>query len=257
MMQQWQDKWQSYSEQYLKITPREQYLIILSGLVAVIFIVFYGFIDSKLIDTQRMTKQVAQLSTSNKSLKSSAQAYQVALAKDHNKVTRDNIAQLEKKLASIDGKLLTLTSELITPVQMRQALLGLLKLEKGVSLLSFELLGAQPLLSKAELSESDDTELNKSKSSNTKSNKASFGKNELTTSQANNEQGLGLNLYRHGIKITLSGNYFELRNYLQQLEKLSWKFFWQEFDLEVKEYPMNELSIEIYSLGSKEAFVGV
>jgi len=68
---------------------------------------------------------------------------------------------------------------------------------------------------------------------------------------------LGLNLYRHGIKIKLSGKYFQLRNYLLQLEQLTWKFFWQGFQFEVKEYPQSEVEITIYSLGLNKEFIGV
>jgi len=238
MMQEWRLQWQNSSEKYLLLSPREQYLIVLTGLVAIIFITFHLFIDSKLIENQRLTKQVFTLENQNKTLKISANEYQVALKKDPNKAINEKINQFEQKLAKVDDKLLTLTSELISPTQMRQALLTLLKLEKGVSLLSFELLGAEPLLEIDNTDNSVDSDVEQ-------------------TARAEKNSNSGMNLYRHGIKITLSGRYFELRDYLQQLEQLSWKFFWQEFDLKVTEYPMNELSIEIYSLGTKEAFVGV
>jgi len=48
-----------------------------------------------------------------------------------------------------------------------------------------------------------------------------------------------------------------LQNYLSQLEKLSWKFFWQDFNFKLTEYPKSELEIEMYSLGTKKEFVGV
>jgi MSHA biogenesis protein MshJ len=239
-MNQWQLKWKETCEKYLQLTPREQYLVLLTGLVAIIFIIFYIFIDNQLINKDRLTQQITQFERNNETLKKSANEYQAALKTDPNIATNEKIAQCEKKLAAVDTKLLTLTSELISPTQMRQALLSLLKLEKGVTLLSFELIGAEPLLSKAELEPSS------------KNDEDSHDK-----LIADDESMAGINLYRHGIKITLSGSYFELRDYLLQLEQLSWKFFWQEFDLSVKDYPMNELSIEIYSLGSKEAFVGV
>ncbi len=59
------------------------------------------------------------------------------------------------------------------------------------------------------------------------------------------------------MKIKLTGKYFQLRNYLQQLEQLSWKFFWQDFQFEVKEYPRSEVEITIYSLGLRRECIGV
>jgi len=228
-------QWQEYSDNYLKLTIREQYLIFLTGLVAIFFITFYLFIDAKIIKNKKSTQQIVRLQSSNQSLKVSTLEMQSALQRDPNEDTRNKIAQYEAKLAKVDEKLLTLTSDLISPVQMRYALLDLLKLEKGVSLLSFELLGAQPLLSN-------------------EPSKDSSGKDLANESV---EPPAGLNLYRHGIKIKLSGSYFDLQNYLSQLEKLSWKFFWQDFNFKLTEYPKSELEIEMYSLGTKKEFIGV
>jgi MSHA biogenesis protein MshJ len=233
-------QWQEYSEKYLLLTIREQYLILLTGLVIVFFIPFYTFIDAKIIENRRSSQEIMRLQSSNQSLKISTLEMQAALKRDPNLDTRNKIAQYEAKLAKVDEKLLALTSELISPVQMRYALLDLLKLEKGVSLLSFELLGAQPLIS-----------------NQTPSDKMSDTAKEQKAAIENIESPVGLNLYRHGIKIKLSGSYFELQNYLLQLENLSWKFFWQDFNYELKKYPKSELEIEMYSLGTKKEFVGV
>jgi len=237
-------QWQEYSDNYLKLTIREQYLIFLTGLVALFFIIFYLFIDTKMIENKKSSQQIVRLQSSTQSLKISTIEMQAALQRDPNEDTRNKIAQYEAKLAKVDEKLLTLTSDLISPVQMRYALLDLLKLEKGVSLLSFELLGAQPLLSGESTTE---------QSSELSSKKAS----EKKATSENVEPPVGLNLYRHGIKIKLSGSYFDLQNYLSQLEKLSWKFFWQDFNFKLTEYPKSELEIEMYSLGTKKEFVGV
>ncbi|MBL4940388.1 MAG: hypothetical protein JKY81_01845 [Colwellia sp.] len=228
------NKWQEHCDNFLKLTIREQYLIFLTGLVIAFFIIFYLFVDAQIIENRNTAQQIKRLQSSNQSLKISTVEMQAALQRDPNEDTRKKIAQYEAKLTKVDDKLLTLTSHLISPVQMRYALLDLLKLEKGVSLLSFELLGAQPLLEKPENSTAD-------------------GK----ISSALETNNSPLNLYRHGIKIKLSGSYFALRDYLSQLEKLSWKFFWQDFNFQLTEYPQNELEIEMYSLGTKKEFVGV
>lgn len=234
-------QWQEGSVNFLKLTSREQYLILITGLVAVCFIIFYLFIDNKMASNINANKKIAQLSSNNQSLKISVLEVQAALKGDPNEETRNQIAQYQDKLAKVDNRLLALTSDLMSPTQMRYALLDLLKLEKGVSLLSFELLGAQPLLS-----ETTASPLTDDLSSNTTSNATQF-KNDTS----------GINLYRHGIKIKLSGRYFELRDYLTQLEKLQWKFFWQDFNFTLTEYPNSELEIEMYSLGTKKEFIGV
>jgi len=239
-------QWQDYSDKYVMLSIREQYLILLTGLVAVVFITFYLFIGTQITQNKQASQAIMRLQLSNQSLQASVMEMQTALQQDPNEETRNKIAQYEAKLARIDENLLTLTSELISPVQMRYALLDLLKLEKGVTLLSFELRGAEPLLTN-DLTKSDIA----------KNNTSADTKLKQSEPNLNSKADVGVNLYRHGIKIKLSGSYFDLRDYLSRLEKLSWKFFWQDFNFKLTEYPKSELEIQMYSLGTKKEFVGV
>jgi MSHA biogenesis protein MshJ len=223
---------QKYSEKYLQLSIREQYLILLTGLVVLFFSIFHLFVDPSLITNKQVSSKIERLTKSNQSLKISMAELEAALQEDPNEAIRKKIAQFEAKLAKVNANLLTLTSDLINPVQMRHALFDLLKLEKGVSLLSFELLGAQPLLALQSPNEGEKVSLNQ-------------------------QSKVGQNLYQHGIKIKLSGGYFELQNYLAQLEQLPWTFFWQEFDFKLSQYPKSELEIIIYSLSTHKEFVGV
>lgn len=230
-------KWNEYSEKFLLITPREQYLIILTGLIAIVFSLYSFAIDPNLIEASNSEKQVKKLTANNAAMKISIDTYEYALQQDPSVKVKKEVAQYEKKLLKINGKLLSLTSGLIDPIQMRHALLELLKVQKGVSLLSFQLVGAQNMV----LSTADQ---------NVESNEANKDKNLPESEQP-------LQLYRHGIKLKLKGSYFQLRDYLSQLESLSWKFFWQEFNYNLQEFPNSELEIEMYSLSTKQEFVGV
>jgi hypothetical protein len=227
-------KWQNTSDKFFQLTSREQFLLLLTGVVAIFFIISYFFIDDKSAKIITFDKQNREMTLGNQTLNFLISEYQTALQQDPNVETVNQIAQLETKLAKIDHQLVLLTTELISPSEMREALFKLLKLEPGVSLLSFELIGAKPLLNLNEGQLIADAE-----------------KHSPTAEQA------GLNLYKHGIKIKLSGKYFQLRNYLQQLEQLTWKFFWQDFKFDVKEYPRSEVDITIYSLGLNKEFIGV
>jgi len=227
-------QWKSYSDKFLQLTSREQFLLLLTGVVAIFFIISSLFIDDKSAEIITFDKQSRTITSANQTLNFSIKEYQTALQQDPNVNTVKQIAQLETKLANIDKQLVLLTTDLISPSQMREALLKLLELEPGVSLLSFELIGAEPLLNLNDDQTNADAEVH-----------------------APAAEQLGLNLYKHGIKIKLSGKYFQLRNYLQQLEQLSWKFFWQNFRFEVKEYPRSEVDITIYSLGLNKEFIGV
>lgn len=237
-------QWQEYSDKFSLITPREKMLIALSGLVIIVMLLFSFWIDDNVVANKVFEKKIKQLSGSNRSLQNSVAMLQVALKEDPNKPVQQQIAQYNKQLTKVDADLLALTSALIDPLQMRFALIDLLKTTKGISLVSFQLVGAKPLLMDPLVL--DETEQLK--------NKVSVTKERVTTL---NEDDQLLGLYRHGIKIKIKGRYFQLRDYLQQLEGMSWQFFWQKFDYKLIEYPVSELEIEIYSLSTKPEFIGV
>jgi MSHA biogenesis protein MshJ len=223
--------WFDYSQKFLQLSSREQVLLLLSGLAVIFFVMSLLFIDQQQAKMDDFDKQIETMRSANSTLDVLIKDYQLAIKQDTDVDTHNTIAQLNSQLTEIDNKLSLLNNELISPNQMRTALIKLLALEPGVSLLSFEIIAAQPLLK-------SDTVLKVS------------GK-QLTTDAAS------VNLYKHVMKIKLSGQYFQLRNYLAQLEQLSWTFFWQDFHLQVTEYPLNEVDITIYSLGADKEFVGV
>lgn len=225
------------SDKFLKLSAREMALIFLSGLVVCIMLPFNFSLDKNLALIKADKVKLTKTTNNNADLERSIQELSLALKSDPNKILYDQISQLEKRLASVDKQLLTLTEELINPIEMRQALIKLLKLQKGVSLMSFEVLPAHPLI----FSVTDETP---------------EALNQVEGDTARN-QTLPSGLYKHGIQIKLSGKYFQLRDYLQQLEDLPWKFFWHNFNYELKAYPVSELKIEIYSLSTNQEFIGV
>jgi MSHA biogenesis protein MshJ len=236
-------QWQEYCEKYLTITPREQYMVLFAGLAAIIFIIHSFFIDDNAIKITKLEQDIAKVTAGNRSAKSSISLLEEGLTQDPNAVFNKKITQYKKKLKEVDENLLKLTSDLIDPIQMRYALLQLLKTQKGVSLQSFQVIAAQPITM------ADSKSATKNNNRNSQETKASGESAEATQPE--------LVLYRHAIKIKLSGGYFQLRDYLQQLEALSWKFFWQEFNYQLTEYPISELEIEMYSLSTKREFIGV
>lgn len=56
------------------------------------------------------------------------------------------------------------------------------------------------------------------------------------------------NIYKHGIEITLAGNYDALLNYLSRLEKSPQKVLWGRLELKVEKHPRNELVLVLYTL---------
>jgi len=54
---------------------------------------------------------------------------------------------------------------------------------------------------------------------------------------------------RYELQLQLEGSYLATLRYLQALEALPWKFFWDGVDFEVIEYPVARVTIDIHTLG--------
>lgn len=57
-----------------------------------------------------------------------------------------------------------------------------------------------------------------------------------------------LNLYRQGVKLVIQGNYFQVLDYLKQLEQTPWRFYWDELHYRVLEYPIAQVELQVYTL---------
>lgn len=226
-------RWQTYADKFLQITPREQYMIILTGLVAIIFITFSLFIDDNLMALERLAKQHKNNVADTKSTQMTINVLTEALATDPNQAIHRKLSQYQLQMNKVDQELSLLASDLINPIQMRHALIELLSSKKDVSLTSFDVFPAEPMQLAPENNIEHDID------------------EESTATESS------LSLYKHGVKLTLTGDYFALKDYLVALEALKWKFFWQTFDYQLVSYPQGALTITMYSLSTNKEFLGV
>jgi MSHA biogenesis protein MshJ len=63
----------------------------------------------------------------------------------------------------------------------------------------------------------------------------------------------GSPLYRHGVELTLTGSYFELLQYLSELEKLPVRLLWGTGELRTEQYPAVRLVLQIYTLNPQRS----
>jgi MSHA biogenesis protein MshJ len=57
-------------------------------------------------------------------------------------------------------------------------------------------------------------------------------------------------VFEHEIMIKFSGDYFSTMSYLQAIEKLKWKIFWDKLEYKVIQYPMAEITLHIHTIST-------
>jgi len=64
-----------------------------------------------------------------------------------------------------------------------------------------------------------------------------------------------IKLYKHGVRLRLSGGYRELTAYLDDLERASQRVLWGDMKLTVKDHPKVELTLTVYTLSLDKAWM--
>ena len=63
----------------------------------------------------------------------------------------------------------------------------------------------------------------------------------------------GSPLYRHGVELTITGTYFELLQYLADLERLPARLLWGSAELQADQYPEVRLTVQVFTLSPERS----
>ncbi len=131
---------------------------------------------------------------------------------------RSRVADIQRRIDAINSELGNYASELIDPAEMARVLEEILKEQTGLSLVRIR----------------------------NKSPELVAGGGEYETTS----------FYRHVLEIEVEGTYAACLDYLNAVEDLPWRLYWQLLDLEVIEYPRNRIRIEVSTLSLDEEWIG-
>lgn len=64
-------------------------------------------------------------------------------------------------------------------------------------------------------------------------------------------------LYRHTLRMEVEGPYLALLSYVERLEALPWRIYWQGIEIDASDYPRNRVRIDVSTLSFEEDWIGV
>ncbi|CAH1524234.1 MSHA biogenesis protein MshJ [Vibrio owensii] len=211
--------WSSLEERFDEMSAREKVLIALCGLVTVVMLLFTLVLEPKLNEVTSNDKQLRNLNQTNQQTEIEILRIQAQLKKDPNAEIDQAISQLLTESQHLSMQLSEIIEHLITPSQMASLLESVLEQQSGIHLLSLQTLPAEPITEDKEASQYS-------------------------------------GYYVHPVRMELTGDYFSIANYLTKLESLPASYYWRSFSYKVEDYPKAKLVLEVYTLGSREEFIG-
>jgi MSHA biogenesis protein MshJ len=215
-------RWQEWSGRFAALLPREKYLI--SGAVAAA-LVFGGFtfwIEPGQQLSARLKKGLAAQQAEQAQLRAQLAGLQTQ-NREPDAANRAQLETLRLQLAATERDLKGFDRSLAAPAQAPVLLQTLLTRHRGLQLVSLTTLPHQPLVTPP----------------------AKTAKEGDQTAGAAIPGG---NIYKHGIEIRLAGNYHDLLAYVSELEGSKQKLLWGAMQLSVKNYPISELILTVYTL---------
>ena len=191
-------------------------VLLLAATVAVLFL----SVDSLGLQPTLKAQQVTEERISELEMKLGALRQQAMLLS--YKTDEDTLAAryqsrdtLAAELAALDARLGDQLGALVEPAQAAELLEQMLTRHRGLRITSLRA-SAEPL--------------------------------EAVAGNADQAGKLG----RYQLDLVLEGGYLDLMRYLEALESMPWKFFWQMVDFRVDDYPRAVSRLQLYTLGAQD-----
>ncbi len=231
------EKLKEWQEKIDALNVRERAAVFFCTLF-VIYFVWDMFLMQPLQVTEKQTRsQLQQRQTEQLALTSQIQSIVSEQRKDPDKANREKLQSLKSELKQIELQVEDSTQHLISPQNMAVMLETVLLKVKGLQLVSVRGLGSEPVVKPSQ-------EVADAKQDEQVRNKPDSG-------------GIVDNAYKHGLRIEFQGDYMSTLEYIRELENLEWGFFWERLDLEVKEYPISNVGITVFTLSLDKNWIGV
>lgn len=221
----------NYSSRFNAMTLRERGLIVIAVLTILILIwdrlLMHPLELKKQLLSQELSEVQKNLEMVSASIEGRANSDPLSLAVTQRK-------SLERSLSAVDTQLQSTAAGLIAPQKMLSAMRDMLDRQQGVRLISMRNL---PVVSLVPV---EDT-------SHTIANGAQLITHPIAPSGP----------YLHPIEMVIDGSYLDVLRYLQNVEALPWKFYWQSLELETTEYPINRVRLRLNTLSMDKEWLGV
>ncbi len=199
---------------------RERVMVFCAAAGTIVFLLFTLMLNPLLLKQANLRAELSQQRNNITGIDAEITATVLAYANDPDKDNRAHLAALKAESAALGASLRAMQHGLIAPERVAPLLETMLKSNPRLHLIGLKTL---PVSVVNEAPAPDDP-------------KAAATVKSLPV------------LYRHGVELSVRGNYLDLVNYMDALEAMPARLFWGSARLEVEEYPHARLTLTLYTL---------
>lgn len=224
--------WNTWKDAYNGRSRRERLVLWLLAPVLLWLLLDMFWLSSLQLERGRLELRLVELASQKQALTATLQQLETRLQQDPDAERHQQLQGLDRKIADAEQQLQQLKARFIAPDLMPTVLQQTLKAHAGIQLvrvtkLPSEAIGLEP-------------------DPNASAANATTARPEVDAL-----------LYRHPLRLELTGGYAEVQAYLQALEQLPWQFYWRKLDYQVEAYPQARIILEIYTLSATQEWLSV
>lgn len=219
-----------YIDRLEALSLREQVLIGATLVALVVSVLQFFLLDPLSVRQNDLISQVRALASTNERQQRRLNGEELSPVSIRQALLEAEITDLEQQVKTQEAEISQLTSTLVPATQM-PALLQALLAKESVHLVSLVNVPPIPLLPEA---------------------------TETSTETSTEIVGApGLQLFAHGIQLELRGDFHTLRRYLLAIEQQPWEFVWQAVRLESSSTGESVMQLQLQTLSTDSAWLGV
>ncbi len=192
---------------------RERGLIFLMVVSVLVALIFTLFLEPQLAKQKTLSQQMTQQQDQIKGIQAQLQAMEQTRGIDPDADNRAKLESLRIQLVQIKALMQVKQQQLIPPDKIAGLLEDMLSRNRQLQLISLLSLPASTVTGEEEQATAVEKEF-----------------------------------FKHGVEISVRGSYFDLLDYVVQLEKLPSQMFWGKASLTVEQYPVSRLTLTLYTL---------
>lgn len=203
------------------LSLRERGMVFVAAAAAILFVVYSLMLGPLFAKEKALSTQIAQVRSSISGIDGEISAKLQGFSVDPDAPNRARLAAVNADIDALGGKLRALEQGLVAPEKIAPLLETILAANGRLTLLSVKTLPVSPVA------------------------EASY--NSASRAPAATTAPAAL-LYRHGVQVTVRGNYLDMINYMHALETMPTQLLWSSAALEVEEYPDSRLTLTLHTL---------
>ena len=217
-------QWDKLSTKVNALSMRERVLVFATVTVVVLFLLNMLLLEPLLARQKSLHSQISQQQQTMLEVQAQIAALVLENSPNAKSPQRSQINQIRQEIAEGNAYLKSSREKLVQPEKMAEHLRQLLSKNNRLQLVALQTLPVTPLLEPS----------------------------KVAASAAQDRQ-----VFKHGVQLTLRGNYLDLLQYLSALESLPQQMYWARAQMSVVQYPAAEITLILYTLSLDKTWLQV